>query len=98
MIEEFYQYKDTTEDKYQAYIWRPKGEVKYVLQIVHGMTEHMGRYGELAKFLTQEGVAIAGFDLRGHGVNGKGTACASFGEDGWELTLKDIHQMHLSLK
>lgn len=99
MIQEFYQYKESTnEDKYQAYCWLPKGEVKCVLQVVHGMTEHIGRYGKLAKFLTEEGVAVVGFDLRGHGINGEGMACASFGESGWDATLEDIHQLHRSLK
>ena len=97
MIQEFYQYKKSTnENEYQAYSWLPKGEVKCVLQVVHGMTEHIGRYGKLAKFLTEEGVAVVGFDLRGHGINGEGMACASFGESGWEETLEDIHQLHRS--
>lgn len=100
MIQEYYQYKEMKkgEDGYQAYSWLPKGEVKCVLQIVHGMTEHMGRYGELSKYLNQEGVAVVGFDLRGHGINGAGMACASFGEDGWDETLADIHLLHCSLK
>lgn len=99
MKEEFYKYKENTnEDEYQAYSWLPKGEVRCVLQIVHGMTEHIGRYGELAKFLSEEGVAVVGFDLRGHGINGEDNGCASFGEGGWDATLEDIHQLHCSLK
>lgn len=82
----------------QEFSWLPEGEVKYVLQVVHGMTEHMGRYEKLAQYLTQEGIAVVGFDLRGHGVNGEGMACASFGEDEWDATLKDIHQLHCALK
>lgn len=98
MIQELHTYKDRTEGEAQAYIWLPQGKVKCVLQIVHGMTEHIGRYGNLAKVLTQEGIAVAGFDLRGHGTKGKGMACASLGEDGWKATLEDINQLHLSLK
>ena len=97
MIQEFYQYKENT-NECQACIWLPNGEVKCVLQVVHGMTEHIGRYEKLAKFLTEEGVAVVGFDLRGHGVNGEGMSCASFGEDGWDVTLEDIHPLHRSLK
>ncbi len=26
-----------------AYLWMPDSEVKAVLQVTHGMTEHMGR-------------------------------------------------------
>lgn len=96
--QEIYTYKDTTENEIQANIWLPNGEVKCVLQVVHGMTEHIGRYEKLAEYLTQVGVAVVGFDLRGHGTNGEGMACASFGEDGWERTLEDIRQLHLSLK
>lgn len=98
VVQEIYIYKDTTEDEIQAQIWLPTGEVKCVLQVVHGMTEHIGRYEKLAKHLTQEGIAVAGFDLKGHGVKGKGMTCASFGEEGWEATLEDIHLLHLSLK
>lgn len=69
-----------------------------MFQIVHGMTEHIGRYEQLAEVLTREGIAVAGFDLLGHGQNGLDLKCASFGEDGWEETIKDIHQLHISLK
>ena len=34
-----------------AYLWMPDGEVKAVLQITHGMTEHMGRYEAFAEYL-----------------------------------------------
>lgn len=84
--------------KVPAVLWLPDGEVKGVLQIVHGMTEHIGRYQPLAEVLTREGIAVAGFDLRGHGQNGIGSKCASFGKEGWEATLEEIHQCHISLK
>ena len=50
-------------------LWLPEGRPRLVLQVVHGMTEHMGRYEALAEKLTAEGIAVAGFDLRGHGQN-----------------------------
>lgn len=98
MKQEFYIYSSPTENNVPAVIWLPDEEVKSVLQIVHGMTEHIGRYEQLAEFLTKEGIAVAGFDLRGHGQNGLNLKCASFGELGWEATMKDIHQLHISLK
>ena len=33
-----------------TYLWLPEGEVKAVLQVTHGMTEHMGRYEAFAEF------------------------------------------------
>ena len=42
-------------------------EVKGVLQIVHGMTEHIGRYMEFAEKFCNEGYVVVGCDLSGHG-------------------------------
>lgn len=71
-------------------LWLPDGEVRGVLQIAHGMTEHIGRYTVLAQALTRHGFVVAGFDLRGHGRNPGNPEIASFGEDGWEGSLQDM--------
>ena len=52
----------------QAVLWQPETP-RAVLQIVHGMTEHMGRYRDFAAALAEQGIAVAGFDLRCHGKN-----------------------------
>ena len=65
-----------------AYLWMTDGELKAVLQITHGMTEHMGRYEAFAEYLQPMGIAVAGFDLRGHGRNSGDPDVASFGEGG----------------
>jgi len=50
--------------------WLPdddrSGELPAVL-IVHGLGEHIGRYERLAGVLVGAGLAVHGFDLRGHG-------------------------------
>ena len=61
-------------------IWYPLCSPTMVVQITHGMTEHIGRYEQLAEYLTSYGIAVAGFDLRGHGHNPGDNQCASFGE------------------
>ena len=35
--------------------WIPSGEVKAIVQIAHGMMEHVGRYREFAEFLAGHG-------------------------------------------
>ncbi|MEY2599591.1 MAG: hypothetical protein RLZZ142_1850 [Verrucomicrobiota bacterium] len=50
--------------------WLPDTPPKASLAIVHGMTEHSGRYAHLAAPLTQAGIAVHAFDLRGHGRSG----------------------------
>ena len=77
--------------KLSASIWTPDGQPKMVLQIAHGMTEHIGRYDKLAEALTAQGVVVAGFDMRGHGRNSGNAQIASFGEGGWEKSLEDMH-------
>ena len=81
-----------------AVLWLPEGEPKAVLQITHGMTEHIGRYGAFAEQLTSHGIAVCGFDLRGHGRNGNDEEVASFGEGGWRLSLDDMRSFFWKIK
>ena len=71
-------------------IWQPEQDVKAVLQVTHGMTEHMGRYERFADDLCSHGIVVAGFDLRGHGRNPGDPEVASFGDGGWEATIEDM--------
>ncbi len=81
-----------------AIIWKPETEIKAVLQITHGMTEHMERYEEFAAELCKQGIAAAGFDLRGHGKNPGDPQVAAFGKHGWEASLEDMKLFHRLLK
>jgi acylglycerol lipase len=47
--------------------WVPVGTVRAILVVVHGLKDHAQRYGELATRANALGVAVYGFDLRGHG-------------------------------
>ncbi|MBQ3543745.1 MAG: alpha/beta fold hydrolase [Lachnospiraceae bacterium] len=48
-------------------MWIPKGEIKAILQLSHGMNEHMGRYDEFANYLAGNGIMVVGNDHMGHG-------------------------------
>lgn len=65
-----------------GYIWWPKGmgpdaaaedpwgdvvKPRAVVQIVHGMAEHLGRYGDFARFLACNGIVACGHDHICHG-------------------------------
>ncbi|MBB1022148.1 alpha/beta hydrolase [Dietzia sp. E1] len=39
-----------------------------LLVLVHGFGEHSGRYGRTIRFLTDRGITVAVYDLRGHGT------------------------------
>ncbi|MCP1111203.1 lysophospholipase [Ohessyouella blattaphilus] len=47
--------------------WTPDGEIKGVVQIIHGMVEYVDRYDRFAKFLAKRGYVVVGHDLLGHG-------------------------------
>jgi len=47
--------------------WKPAGEARGVVCLVHGIGEHVGRYPHVAAALNQAGFAVIGLDLRGHG-------------------------------
>jgi alpha-beta hydrolase superfamily lysophospholipase len=47
--------------------WRPRGEPRAVVVLVHGLKDHSGRYQALAERLARQGFAVHAFDLRGHG-------------------------------
>ena len=89
----------TSENKnFTAVLWLPESKPKAVLQIAHGMTEHIGRYEEFAEQMTLNGIAVCGFDLRGHGKNGDDEEVASFGMNGWELALHDMRNFFNEIK
>ena len=47
--------------------WRPKGETKGALMIVHGLKDYGDRYLDLALAGTRRGYSVHTIDLRGHG-------------------------------
>ena len=47
--------------------WNPACEPIGVVQIVHGVAEHVARYAPFAEFLTQRGYLVVGEDHPGHG-------------------------------
>jgi alpha-beta hydrolase superfamily lysophospholipase len=53
-----------------AQSWEPDGTPKAVVCLIHGLGEHSGRYVHVGKALTDAGLALAAFDLRGHGKSG----------------------------
>lgn len=45
----------------------PKNKIRATLLIVHGMSEHSGRYADFAQFLANHGILVATYDQLGHG-------------------------------
>ncbi|MBQ9631108.1 MAG: lysophospholipase [Treponema sp.] len=47
--------------------WIPSGNIKGIVQLVHGMVEHTARYEQFAQFLSANGWVFSAHDQRGHG-------------------------------
>ncbi len=81
-------------------LWQPEGEVRGVVQLVHGVAEHIGRYNDFAVFLTQHGFAAAGDDHLGHGQTVQSEEEKGwFAEtDGWAKIVADEKRLRDILK
>ena len=85
-------------DTIAGYIYTmPDIAPKAILQISHGMCEHIERYREFAEFMAQHGFVICGNDHLGHGkTSGEEGIDGYFGEkDGRFYVLRDLHTMNL---
>lgn len=75
-----------------THVWEPEGDVKGVVQISHGMAEHIMRYDHIAKYLAENGYVVIGDDHRAHGDTDKQTLGYSEG-DIFSLTLHDLSEI-----
>ena len=73
--------------------WVPEGSPRGVVQIVHGVAEHIGRYDPAARVLAARGYLVCGGDHLGHGL----TAGGRFGyfgpKNGWDLVVRDVRRL-----
>ena len=76
--------------------WAPDGEIKMILQIVHGMVEYVDRYDEFAKYCNDKGILVVGNDHLGHGKSVTSDEKLGYFADkkGNECVIADIHKLH----
>jgi len=79
-------------------IWEPANNAKGIVQIVHGIAEHSGRYEEFAEYLTRNGYIAAAEDLMGHGESASPDCPLGCIRGGWDSLAADIHSLTLLLK
>ena len=73
--------------------WEPESEVLGIVHINHGVSEHVDRYDEFAKFLNSKGILVVGIDYLGHGMStNNGNKKMYFGPEGsYKVVVADIH-------
>ena len=74
----------------------PEVKPHLVLQISHGMCEHIERYEDFAGFLAKNGIAVCGNDHLGHGSSVKTEEDFGFftKKGGYEFVLQDLKTMN----
>lgn len=72
-----------------------KDSVKAVIQIAHGMAEHLERYEAFAEYLCNKGIAVYINDHIGHGKSiSSRDELGYFGKkDGWKNFVEDCHKL-----
>ncbi len=88
------------EHRIAYYVYFPVGEVKGVVQIVHGMCEHSGVYKEFAQYLTGLGYLVCADDHLGHGasVNDESEFGYFSPENGWQNCVSDLYSLTRIIK
>ena len=71
--------------------WDAPQPAKAIVQIAHGMGEHIGRYHETIELLVSAGFTVYGNDHRGHGRTAlRSGQLGVFGEGGFDLLVRDM--------
>ena len=82
-------------------LWEPEAvPVRAVLQVCHGVAEHIARYDGFARALNEQGIVVAGHDHLGHGKSlPEGGTPVYFGDGNtWNTVVDDIYVLHQRLK
>lgn len=78
-------------------IWLPQNPPAAIVQILHGMAEHIDRYDRMAQALNAAGFLVCGRNHRGHGPQAE--QLGYFADKyGWNAILQDAHEVSLDIK
>lgn len=95
MKNHFYYPSQDNQTQIHAIEWIPKCGVKAILQISHGMVEHIERYDAFADYLSKRGFYVVGQDHLGHGASVTDDEKHGYFHDthGNEHVIGDIHKL-----
>lgn len=79
-------------------LWLPEGQPKAVVQIVHGIAEHCGRYDAFACFLTGQGFAVVAEDHMGHGRTALESGGFGIFRGGWQQAVDDVYSLFAEMR
>lgn len=74
--------------QFYAQEWRPDGEIRAAVALIHGLGEHSGRYQHVAQAFNRRQFGVMALDHRGHGRT-KGVR----GHGSYDVILEDIDRL-----
>lgn len=86
-----FEYSSKGAGSIHAYRWAPEGEPVAVMQLVHGIAEHMLRYDGFARWLNERGVLVVAEDHMGHG---KSSGERMYFSGGWMAAVDDTYALY----
>jgi alpha-beta hydrolase superfamily lysophospholipase len=79
--------------------WQRHHQPRGVIQIAHGLGEHIGRYAELAEVLVEDEFVVYGNDHRGHGLTAEPTGSfGDLGPGGFDQLVEDMVSLRVIAK
>ncbi len=77
-------------------VYLPRGEICGYVHVVHGMTEHIGRYDRLMTDLCERGYLTFGYDHLGHGATAENDAELGYfaKKKGYDLLCRDVERFY----
>lgn len=79
--------------KIHACRWTPEGEVKAILQIIHGIAEFVERYEDFANYLNKLGILVVAEDHMGHGQSINNGGIQGYFHGGWFAAVADSYKL-----
>ena len=88
-MEEFY-LQSNGGGKLHCAVWRTNQTPRAVVQLVHGIAEHIGRYDHFARYLAENGFIVAAEDHMGHGGSIGEDGVKGYFSGGWMTAVADV--------
>ncbi len=99
-FEDFFYDSSTGCNRIHALACIPEGNARAVVQIAHGVADHIGRYRDFMRFLAENGIVSVGNDHLGHGETYQGMEELGFfaEKDGWDRVVEDMDRLREQMR
>lgn len=88
-----YYYDSCGAGQIRACVWTPENEPRAIVQLVHGIAEHVERYDDYASWLNEKGFLVVAQDHMGHGKSIGSNGIQGYFHGGWFSAVADTYDL-----